>query len=593
MLAAIERCLTFDDNNMKKQFLLLLLLAIAVVSVDAQTPAFPGAEGHGRYTTGGRGGKVVRVTTLEDNASDESVITGSLRWALNQNGTKTIVFDVSGTIQLKQQLKTGKDNITFAGQTAPGDGICIAGDAFVINSNNIIIRFLRFRPSDANGGEPDGLGGMDKKNIIIDHCSVSWSVDECLSVYGMENSTVQWCIASEALRVSSHGKGTHCYGGNWGGAGASYHHNLIAHSESRTPRLGPRYTTQLDERVDIRNNVFYNWAGEGCYGGEAQKMNIVNNYYKGGPATDAASAAVKYRIAKIGIRTSSYVASYPAYAPMLHVWGKFYIDGNTVEGNTEVSNDNWTKGVYAQQSNGSGVDYLWTQQTMDTIRITSPIEYGTVTTHTAAVAYDKVLDYVGCCLNRDEVDERIIDDVRNRKATYTASGNKKGYINTPADTKPSNAGSDWSPWPSLTQGTVLTDSNNDGIPDGWLETNYPGKTANQLNEEGYTYLEVYLNSLVAHIVEAQNAGAMGTDISKVERAEVKAYVSSGMLNVRSESIIEQVQLYSITGSNQLTIYPNSQMAEISLSAFPKGVYLVQVFCQDEDKPYSTKIIHTK
>ena len=163
--------------------------------------AFPGAEGHGRYTTGGRGGKVYHVTSLEDDGSQ-----GTLRWALKQNGPKTIVFDVAGTIRLKSELRTGKDNLTIAGQTSPG-GICLADYGFSINSNNVIIRFLRFRPGEASGKEPDGLGGCDKKDIMVDHCSISWSVDECLSVYGMENSTVQWCIASEALRKATHVKG--------------------------------------------------------------------------------------------------------------------------------------------------------------------------------------------------------------------------------------------------------------------------------------------------------------------------------------------------------------------------------------------------
>ena len=237
--------------------------------------AFPGAEGYGKNTVGGRGGKVYHVTSLDDDANNPAE--GTLRWVLKQKGAKTVVFDVAGTIHLKADLKTNNDNLTIAGQTSPG-GICLADYAFVINSNEVIIRFLRFRPGDDSGKEPDGLGGMDKKNIIIDHCSVSWSVDECLSVYGMENSTVQWCIAAQALRVSVHGKGTHCYGGNWGGNKASYHHNLIAHCESRVPRLGPRASTQLNEYVDIRNNVFYNWAGEGCYGAENQNINIVDNY---------------------------------------------------------------------------------------------------------------------------------------------------------------------------------------------------------------------------------------------------------------------------------------------------------------------------
>ena len=270
--------------------------------------SFPGAEGHGKYTTGGRGGKVYRVTTLEDNESQ-----GSFRYAVNQKGARTIVFDVAGTIYLKSDLDIKNGDLTIAGQTSPG-GICIADYGVTIKADNVIVRFLRFRPGDKSLGEPDGLGSMDRKNIMVDHCSVSWSVDECLSIYGNKFQTVQWCMVYQALRVSVHEKGTHCYGGNWGGEYATFHHNLISHCESRTPRLGPRASTQTNEKVDMRNNVFYNWAGNGCYGGEGMNVNIVNNYYKPGPATDNASSAVKYRIAGIGIRTTSYCQTYPAFS---------------------------------------------------------------------------------------------------------------------------------------------------------------------------------------------------------------------------------------------------------------------------------------
>ena len=228
-------------------------------------PSFPGAEGFGRYTTGGRGGTVYHVTTLEDGD-----FKGTLRHAVNQRGPRTIVFDVAGNIFLNAPLRIKQDDITIAGQTAPGQGICIARHPVTIGANNVIIRYLRFRVSNEVEGEPDGLGGMDRKNIIVDHCSISWSVDECCSVYGNENSTVQWCIISESLRTAGHSKGAHGFGGNWGGNHASYHHNLMAHHMSRVPRLGPRPSTQEHEYMDLRNNVFYNWAGNGCYGGESE-----------------------------------------------------------------------------------------------------------------------------------------------------------------------------------------------------------------------------------------------------------------------------------------------------------------------------------
>lgn len=469
--------------------------------------SFPGAEGHGRYTTGGRGGKVYHVTSLEDDGSQ-----GTLRWALKQNGPKTIVFDVAGTIRLKSELRTGKDNLTLAGQTSPG-GICLADYGFSINSNNVIIRFLRFRPGEASGKEPDGLGGSDKKDIMIDHCSVSWSVDECLSVYGMENSTVQWCIASEALRKATHVKGAHGYGGNWGGHKASYHHNLIAHCESRVPRLGPRPSTlALGECVDIRNNVFYNWAGNGCYGGEDQHVNIVNNYYKPGPATKQASKQVQYRIAKVGVYPLSYVyvdgeeKKNLAFKPYLQKWGTFYIDGNKVAGNSKVTADNWTDGVYAQLKNDAKVDFLWTEEAKESVRLEEPLDFGVITTYTADKAYEQVMNFAGCCNYRDEIDKRIISDTRKGTATFTGEGNKPGYINSPKDTGDS-------PWVELAIAglSAPVDSDGDGMPDEWetkngLDANNPADgNAKTLDPKGqYTNLEMYLNGLVKEIIDSQN-----------------------------------------------------------------------------------------
>ncbi len=503
---------------MKKHYLALLLLVFAI-PIAAQLPAFPGAEGHGRYTVGGRGGTVYRVTSLEDTNTP-----GTLRYAVTQSGARTIVFDVAGTIHLKSELRISRDYITIAGQTAPGQGICIADYGFVIAANQVIIRYMRFRPGNKSAidedKEPDGLGGMDKKNIIIDHCSVSWSVDECLSVYGCENLTVQWSIISESLRNSGHSKGAHGYGGNWGGNKATYHHNLLAHHGSRVPRLGPRASTQENEYMDLRNNVFYNWAGNGCYGGEGMKVNIVNNYYKPGPATP--NSQVRYRIAKIGIRTSSYVATYPAFKPMEHVWGKYYVDGNVVEGNADVTADNWTKGIYEQISN-SDCDNLYTSVTKDTIRLNSPLETDFITTHTAQEAFQQIMLYAGCSLDRDIIDERIVRETKYGTATYrgSVSSNSPGLIDIPEDVMPDGA---TSPWPELSDRGVepasLVDTDGDGMPDVWEEANglnpnnaADGKTTT-LSKQGYTNLEVYLNSLVEDITNKQNgenSGGTGGD----------------------------------------------------------------------------------
>ena len=494
-----------------KKILLLLLSIAFTIDMTAQQPAFPGAEGFGMYTTGGRGGTVYHVTNLNDSG------TGSFRDACNKSGTRTIIFDVSGTIFLKSELKLKNGNVTIAGQSAPGDGICIANYPFVIACKNVIIRYMRFRLGNEalkinnTAHEGDGLGGMDLENVIIDHCSVSWSIDECLSVYGSKNLTVQWCIASQSLNNAGHSKGAHGYGGNWGGSGASYHHNLMCHHISRTPRLGPRPSTQTDERMDLRNNVIYNWIDNGVYGGEGMNVNIVNNYYKPGP--DTKSGTKNKRIAAIGIRTSEYTkhntSSPNQWDVMWHVWGDFYIDGNVNSKNSDVTNDNWTYGIYNQIDNSS-VDNTFTDTTKDTIRLEKPILYEQVTTHSAAQAFTQVLDYAGASLHRDALDEVMVSDARYGTTTYTGNGCKKGIINSQDDLKPANASSDWTPWPSLYSTTAPLDTDKDGMPDEWEDVNSLNK--NDINDgkiiasNGYTHLENYLNSLVADITIKQNEG---------------------------------------------------------------------------------------
>ena len=486
---------------------LLATLAVTPLQADEQQeklPAFPGAEGFGRYVTGGRGGDVYHVTSLADDGS-----VGTFRWACNQKGNRTIVFDVSGTIHLTSALNLSQGNVTIAGQSAPGMGICIADYPFSIHSNNVILRYLRFRLGNTyvteNGADGwDGLGAMDQSDIIVDHCSVSWSIDECLSIYGVKNATVQWCISSQSLRNAGHSKGAHGYGGNWGGSGITYHHNLMAHHESRVPRLGPRYTTQLDERMDMRNNVLYNWAGNGCYGGEAMKVNIVNNYYKPGPATAQLGTTKQMRIAAIGIRTNSYVTSYPDYKPTLHVWGKFYVNGNVNSKHSALTKNNWQYGMY-NQIDASGCDNTYTQATKDSIKLTEPIDFMHVTTHSAEEAYQKVLLYAGCSKKRDSYDNLIISDTQNGKATYTGDGNNPGIINSQDDNCPADADANWSAWPDLGESKAAIDSDGDGMPDSYedlngLDSGDP-KDGAQVASNGYTNLENYLNGLVKDITE--------------------------------------------------------------------------------------------
>ena len=482
-------------------------MAATAIVAQEKTPAFPGAEGFGRYVTGGRGGNVYHVTSLADDGSE-----GTLRWALCKSGAKTIVFDVSGTIHLQSALNISIGNVTIAGQTAPGDGICVADYPVAIKANNVIVRYMRFRLGNnnvlVNGADGwDAFGGFDQQDWMIDHCSVSWSIDECLSVLGNKNTTVQWCLVAQSLVNSGHSKGAHGYGGNWGGSGASFHHNLIAHHGSRTPRLGPRPTTQLDERMDMRNNVIYNFGGNGCYGGEGMNVNIVNNYYKPGPGTPTDKKG--YRIAGIGIRTNSYVETYPAYAPALHLWGKYYVAGNYNSKYSDVNNDNWTYGII-NQVDANSCDGTFTAETKDSIKLSEPIGFLLTTTHSAKDAYERVLDFAGACLNRDSFDALMVSDTRNGTATYTGKGLSKGFVNSQDDNKPADADDSWSAWPILNSKDAPKDTDGDGMPDEWelanaLDATDPndGKT---IGADGYSNLENYLNSLVADITEAQNDG---------------------------------------------------------------------------------------
>jgi len=492
---------------MKKIFFTALAVASSLCA-SAQfdkAPAFPGAEGFGRYTTGGRGGAVYHVTSLADDGS-----VGTLRWACQQSGKRTIVFDVSGTIYLTSELSLRNGDVSILGQTAPGDGICVADYPFTINSSNVILRFVRFRLGNRNVAyhEGDGLGGMDQANIIVDHCSVSWSIDECMSVYGSRNISVQWNIVDQSLVNAGHSKGAHGYGGNWGGSGASYHHNLLAHHTSRTPRLGPRPGTQTDERMDMRNNVIYNWGGNGCYGGEGMNVNIVNNYYKPGPGTNTRSTTIQQRIAAPGIRTTEYThhgtATPNQWDVMWHVWGKYYVQGNVNSKWAAVTKDNWTYGIYNQIDNSAN-DGTYTAKTKDTIKIDTPIPYGFVTTQTAETAYEKVLAYAGASLKRDSHDAYIANDAMTGTASHCASGSTTGFVDNQ-----NQAGG----WPELNSEAAALDSDGDGMPDAW-ETAH-GLNPNDASDKNkynldskryYTNLEVYCNSLVEDIVKAQNADA--------------------------------------------------------------------------------------
>lgn len=459
-----------------------LILAFLFISAgaSAQVPAFPGAEGAGKYTTGGRGGRVLYVTSLEDTEQP-----GTLRWAVKQKGPRIILFKVSGHIRLKSPLRINNGDLTIAGQSAPGDGICISDYETAVSADNVIIRFLRFRLGDETERAVDALSGSRKENIIIDHCSMSWAIDELSSFYDNKNFTMQWCFITESLRNSVHGKGKHGYGGIWGGQNASFHHNLFAHNDSRNPRFcGSRYSNQPDqERVDFRNNVIYNWGSNNIYAAEGGSYNIINNYYKYGPASNSHS---KKRL--INPDADNGENKQPA-----GTYGQFFIKGNYLDGSPEVTEDN-SLGIEM----GNSFAKFAPDITLKDIIANEEFSFLPVTTDKAEKAYKKVLEYGGCALVRDVHDLRYVDNVKNRSYSYEGSAEStNGLIDSQKDV---------GGWPEYKTYDNYIDSDVDGIPDGWLEKNYPGKKANEQHSSGYTYLEMYLNSLVNHLMGGNLVG---------------------------------------------------------------------------------------
>ncbi len=446
----------------------------APVPVEEEPFAFPGAEGFGSKTTGGRNGRVIKVTNLNDSGP------GSLRAAVGTSGPRIVIFEVSGTIELLSPLNITEGNLTLAGQTAPGDGITIKNYPVFVGSDNVIIRFMRFRMGNEKQVEGDAIWGRYHKNIIIDHCSISWSTDEAASFYANQDFTMQWCIVSESLNSSLHEKGAHGYGGIWGGDRASFHHNLIAHHKSRNPRLngfrsGVSNGPYPNDYADVRNNVIYNWRDESIYGGENGTYNLVNNYYKPGPATPASKST---RILRVSFETN------PSYGPG---YGQFFIHGNFVYGSATVTANNWNGLIY----DGPTTRLL--------VELSEPSAFAPVTTHTAETAFNRVLTFAGASLKRDAVDERIVNEVLLGTATYTGSVTGwPGIIDSQEDV---------GGWPELTTLPPPVDSDGDGMPDSWeiemkLDPNKNDANGRNLST-AYDNIEVYINSLIKSITIEQ------------------------------------------------------------------------------------------
>lgn len=469
---------------MKKNFLAVLLCSVLTSSCSAQQQAteltstdaiaFPGAEGFGKYTTGGRGGRVYVVSNLNDKGP------GSFREAAEATIKRIVVFAVSGTIHLESKLVI-KGDITIAGHSAPGDGICVADQSITLGGDNMIIRYMRFRMGDkyqrggmvnGNGGD-DAFGGTRRKNIIIDHCSMSWSTDEVCSVYAGDSTTLQWNLISEPLNYSYHFETgdkdyeRHGFGGIWGGKHLSAHHNLFAHCNNRNPRFDGIRNAK-EENVDYRNNVIYNWGGNNIYAGEGGNYNLVNNYFKYGPTTNPSA---RFRIVSPGKWENPVIP-----------FGKYYVNGNYVDGAPEMTKDN-SLGVFLT-NNG-------TEEDKKNTLISQPHPVLPINMQSAQDAYEGVLKKVGASYKRDTLDQRIVNNVRNR--TGSLIDVQGGYPHGTAYELTVNA------WPALKQEPAPADNDKDGMADDWEKKNGlnpadAGDAAGYKLSRNYTNIEVYINS---------------------------------------------------------------------------------------------------
>lgn len=594
-----------------KKSLSIIAASLISISTMAQAPAFPGAEGHGRFVTGGRGGKIYHVTNLNDSG------TGSFRDAV-KSGNRIIVFDVAGVIALKSDLKIA-DNITILGQTAPSPGITLRYYTVQPGSNNII-RFIRIRrgqEKNINDGA-DASWQRNKTGIIFDHCSFSWSIDEVASFYDNNNFTMQWCTVAESLTNPGHSKGAHGYGGIWGGKLASFHHNFVAHLMNRGPRFnGARYgwtgytsnkeystykwqNTVQAENVDFRNCVMYNAQGT-CYGGPGGgQINIVNNYYKAGPShslkgttlnglkVDVSTGKERGSQDRITLVTLSTKDNSDKNHPELYdMTSRYYINGNTTETTKgqKTENKDWKgisydkgipslNGEYyspdAKNFYGDAVAHTTISgKSCVKIKMDKPAPTGQVTTHSAAEAYEKVLAYVGASLYRDEIDARYMEEAKTGTATYKGSITKSpGIIDKVSDVKgytETNFGTGTRP--------ASFDTDKDGIPDEWEKANglNPNDASDaltySLDAKGYyTNIEVYANSLVENIMKSENQDALSgvaeyyptstsTGISQtvVDKGEVASITYYALNGSRLNAPAKGISIRKITYSNGKTV----------------------------------------
>jgi hypothetical protein len=468
----------------------------------ADIAAFPGAEGGGKYSFGGRGGKVYVVTNLNDDGP------GSFRWACEQGGARIIVFNVAGIIHLKTPVIVRAPYITIEGQTAPGDGVCIAGETVWINTHDVVIRYMRFRRGETNvGRRDDAIGGNPVGNIMIDHVSASWGLDENMSMYrhmyndstgkiedkfGTANITIQNSIFSESLDTWNH-----AFGSTLGGENCSFMRNLWADNTGRNPSVG------WNGIFNFVNNVVFNWVHRSIDGGDYRaSFNIINNYFKPGPATSK-NSNVGHRILKpeAGRSKLKYL-----------VFGRCYVNGNIMEGYPEITKDNWAGGVQVEELPN-------TDKYTDYMKVNKPMPMPQITIMSATDAHQYVLNNAGATLpRRDAVDQRITEQVKTGKISTIANvklpEKQFEHRRLPIDsykigiiTDPSQVGG----YPEY-KGTPYKDSDTDGIPDDW-ETKHGlnpknARDASLITKSGYSNIEEYLNS----VVNVKNVTANGTSI---------------------------------------------------------------------------------
>lgn len=567
-------------KNIHAIVLLVVFCFVGQGILMAQQLAFPGAEGAGRFTSGGRGVEGSPTTVFKVTSLSDVNTPGTLRYAVSASTAtfphRTIVFDISGIIHLNSPL-TIRGNTTIAGQTAPGDGICIADYPVSISGNNVIMRYVRIRMGDKNqnlgmvdgSGNGDALGSLGYSNIIVDHCSISWSSDEACTIYRGDNLTLQWNIVSEPLNYSYHFEagGTdyqeHGYGGIWGSRRASFHHNVIAHAKGRLPRFAGSSTyppgTVGQENVNFYNNVIYNWQAYSTNGGEGGNYNILNNYYKYGPNTSAGSSN------GVAIRTQIMNPSKSDDLP----FPKIFMDGNLVDGSPTVSNRNW---LGVSMSGGSLAD---TNQS----KVLTPFDISPYTLQSATDAYEAVMNNAGAILpRRDTLDRRIVNDIRFR--TGRIIDVQGGFPHGTPYAQTVDA------WPVLSSVAPPADSDNDGMPDAYENANglNPNNAADRaiIAPNGYTNLENYLNSIVNNFPEIYVAGVLVPFQSYEDEPSSEQNYSITATNLTNDVIVKPPVGFEVSADNGATWFSNTNplMLAPAGNSFPGKTIQVRLHMPD-------------